>query len=162
MACQKETVMRVWNHNSPIVSHIQFLPTKNIYNSKTVIQYIKPPAYLTCSFRVKNVGAYKMSLSKRDCSVCLEPLLTDRISNTALTQKIYNFYSRAVIAYVIHSHTTCSFWVIHVSTHNLAYQKETVVRVWSHNSLILAHMQLYSCMKRKISDSRAVVWCVDC
>ena len=49
---------------------------------------------------------------------------------------------------------------MHVSTHNMAYWKETAMHVWSHHSADLSsHAALIQ--KRNISDSRAVIWCVD-
>ena len=56
-------------------------------------------------------------------------------------------------------YTTFSFQVVYVGAHNKVYRTESVTYVWSHNLLILAHMQL---KKRIVSDSRAVVWWADC
>ena len=43
--------------------------------------------------------------------------------------------------------------------HKKVYQKETMMRVWSHNLPIIAHTALTN--KMQISDSRAIIWCAD-
>ena len=58
----------------------------------------------------------KIGLSERDCNMCLETQLTIRISHPALMQKIEILDSRAVIRYVEHTRTTCSFQVTSLST----------------------------------------------
>ena len=64
--------------------------------------------------------------------------------------------SRAVIQKVERPYKTFSFQLVRASTHKMAYRKETAMHVWSHNSPIIALAE-----KRKISDSRAFVWCAD-
>ena len=60
----------------------------------------------------------------------------------ALNQKIDFSDSRAVIRYVEHPCTFCSFRVMRVSIHKMVCQKETVMHFWSHNLPYLARMQL--------------------
>ena len=88
-------------------------------------------------------------VSQSGCGACLDPLLVDRISHTALTQRIDISNSRAVIRLVKHPYMTFSFRVVHVhvSTYNVVYGKETVMRVWRHELPILACMLL-----KKVED----------
>ena len=51
--------------------------------------------------------------------------------------------SRAVVQYVEHPYTTCSFKLCALTTLKMVSWKETVMCVWSHNPPILARMQLY-------------------
>ena len=64
------------------------------------------------------------------------------MSHAALTLKIDIFDSRPVVSDVEGPYTTCSFQAMCVSKHKMAYWKETVMHVWSHNSSISDYMQL--------------------
>ena len=74
---------------------------------------------------------------ERDCDAHLEAYLAISILHPPLTQKIDISDSRAVIGYVEHQHTICSFRVTSVRTHKMVYRKVVVFRVWIHNSPIV-------------------------
>ena len=52
MVCQKETTMRVWNHISPVVSHIQYLSRNQTSPTVEQLFNICRTSIPTCSFRV--------------------------------------------------------------------------------------------------------------
>ena len=55
----------------------------------------------------------------------------------------------------------CSFLVIHVSMHKMAYQKETVMYVWRSNLPITASMHVALNMKGNIVNGRALISSVE-
>ena len=74
----------------------------------------------------------KNGLAERDCDACSEAYLAIRIFHPALTQKIGNSGSRAVIGYVERQHTPCSFRVTSISMHKMLHRKVGAFRVWTH------------------------------
>ena len=66
----------------------------------------------------------------------------NRILHVALNLKIDISDSRTVVRYAEPPYMTFSFSVVHVSTHKMAHQKETVVSVRGHNFPLSACMQL--------------------
>ena len=130
MAYQKETAMRVWLIR---ISHSALTQKIDISDSKAVIRYVERP-YPTSSFRVTSVSAHKTVVPECGCDACLDPYLADRISRPTLIQRIDISDSRTVVGSVERSYKTLSFRVVRVSTHKMAYRKETAVLVLRHNS----------------------------
>ena len=65
IASRKETVMRVWRHNSPLIyiSHPALTQKIDISDSRAAIWYVEHP-HTTCNFRVASVSMHKMSHRK--------------------------------------------------------------------------------------------------
>ena len=117
--------------------------TKNFSDNIAVVQCGKL-SHMTWSFQVIICVLHcirKNGLSQRDCDACLETHLAIRILHPAVTQKIDISDSRAVIAYVEHQHTTCSFRVTSLSTHKMLYLNVGAFCVWTHNSPIVSRIQ---------------------
>ena len=90
---------------------------------------------------------------ERNCNECLEPYLTRCITHAMLMQKMDIFNSRAVVRYVEYD----QFQLMHVSTHKMAYQKETDVCFEPKLADLSSHLALAK--KRNISGSRVVLVC---
>ena len=73
--------------------------------------YTKCP-HMSCSFQTNAV-------SERECDACLQPQLTNHILCTAQTRKLDMSGSRAVVQFVEHPYTTCSFRDMSVSRHKI-------------------------------------------
>ena len=84
----------------------------------------------------------KNGLLERDCDACLEAYIAIRILHPTPNQNIDMSDSRAVIGYVERRHTTCSFRVTTVSTHEMVDGKVVAFCVWTHNSRIVSRIQL--------------------
>ena len=117
--------------------------------------HIRPLAFKLCVEVRTNV------ISERHCNVCLELYLAFYNLHTALTQKMVISDSRAVVHYVEWPYTTCSFRVMHVCTHKMAYWKETMTWVWSHNLADISSRTALT-QKRKISNSKVAICSADC
>ena len=64
-------------------------------------------------------------------------------SNYSLIKACTNIFDdRAVIQYIERPYMTCNLQVIHVCMYKMAHLIETVIRAWSINWPILAHIQL--------------------
>ena len=135
-----QIAMHVWDHSLlTVTALILTQPRRTVLGSSGVnwsVVEVQAPRTLLLMFAVCTHQRMTV-MHVWGCSSPVGPLID------SLNHKRNVSDSRAVVWYMyVERSYTCSFQVMRVCMHKMAHQKETVMRVWSHNSPIVAHMQL--------------------
>ena len=142
MAYRKETTMHIWSRTSPLITCIHL--ERNKQRSPMVEQSFD---IYNISIQPRQFSSYQCKqaqncVSESSCVPCLDSQLADCISHITLTKRMDISDIRAIIRQVKRPYTTFSYLLVRVNIHKMAYRKATAMRIFGHNSQILACMQL--------------------